>query len=175
VLDGETLVAEARSVAAVDAEVPGPVSLDQARLAAGRYRGLTEGEFSRCFVCGRTRADSFGVFAGAVEGRRLVASPWTPPSWTAEPDGRVAARFVWAVLDCPTFFASYLDRELGRSVLARLTARIDAPLTAGEEQIVVAWPIGAEGRKLDAGSAVLSAAGEPLAVARALLVEPRAD
>lgn len=59
------------------------------------------------------------------------------------------------------------------SVLARLTARIDAPIVAGEEHVVIAWPIEVDGRKHHAGSAVLSPAGEPLAIARALLIELR--
>jgi hypothetical protein len=77
------------------------------------------------------------------------------------------------VLDCPTYFAVHIDRELTLSVLARLTARIDAPVLAGEEHVVIAWPIETDGRKRHAGAAVLSGAGEPLAVARALLIEPR--
>jgi hypothetical protein len=60
------------------------------------------------------------------------------------------------------------------SVLARLTARIDAPIAAGAEHVVVAWPIDTDARKRHAGSAVLSPDGEALAVARALLIEPRA-
>jgi hypothetical protein len=173
VLDGEALVVEARSVPEVEVEVPAPVSPHEARLAAARYRGRSDGLFSRCFVCGRAREDAFGVFAGAVEGRRLVASPWTPPSWTADAAGRVLPEFVWAVLDCPTYFALYMDRELPISVLARLTARIDAPVVAGEEHVVIGWPIETDGRKRHAGSAVLSPDGEALAVARALLIEPR--
>jgi hypothetical protein len=39
---------------------------------------------------------------------------------------------------------------------------------------VIAWPIEIDGRKRHAGSAVLSRDGEALAVARALLIEPRA-
>jgi hypothetical protein len=39
--------------------------------------------------------------------------------------------------------------------------------------VVIAWPIGTDGRKRLAGSAVLSGDGEQLAVARALLIEPR--
>lgn len=173
VLDGEALVAEAGPAPELQVDVPDPVDLHEARQAAGRYRGLSDGVFSRCFVCGRARADALGVFAGEVEGRRLVASPWTPPPWTADPEGRVLAAFVWAVLDCPTFFGAHMDEELGLSVLARLTARVEAPVIAGEEHVVVGWPIGAEGRKRHAGSAVLSADGEVLAAAHALLVEPR--
>jgi hypothetical protein len=176
VLDGEALVAEARSVPPleVEVEVPAPVSPHEARLAAGRYRGLSDGLFSRCFVCGRARDDAFGVFAGSVEGRRLVASPWTPSAATADAAGNVLPEFVWAVLDCPTYFALLdMDGELPISVMARMTARLDAPVIAGEEHVVIAWPIEIDGRKHHAGSAVLSADGETLAVARALLIEPR--
>ena len=47
-------------------------------------------------------------------------------------------------------------------------------MKAGTDHVVVAWPIATEGRKRHAGSAVLSADGEQLAVAQALLIEPRA-
>jgi hypothetical protein len=173
VLDGEALIVEARAAPEFDVDVPASVSPHEARLATGRYRGLCDGPFSRCFVCGRARADALGVFAGAIEGRQLVASPWTPPDWTADAAGRVLPQFVWAVLDCPTYFACYSDRELPMSVLARLTARISAPIAAGEELVVIAWAIETDGRKRHAGSAVLSPDGEPLAAARALLIEPR--
>ncbi len=173
VLDGETFVAEARPVPELDVEVPAAVALQEARTAAARYRGLPDGVFSRCFVCGRAREDAFGVFAGAVEGRQVVASPWTPPSWTADATGSVLPEFVWAVLDCPTYFATYMEQELAPGVLARLAARIDAPVVAGEEYAVIAWPIETDGRKRHAGSAILSRDGEALAVARALLIEPR--
>jgi hypothetical protein len=174
VLDGEALVAEARAAPEFDVEVPAPVSPNEARLATAGYRGLSDGLFSRCFVCGRARADGLGVFAGAVEGRQLVASPWTPPSWTADAAGRVLGEFVWAVLDCPTYFALYMNGDLPMSVLARFTVRVNAPIAAGEEHVVMAWPIETDGRKHHAGSAVLSPDGETLAVARALLIEPRA-
>lgn len=173
VLDGEALVIEARPAPEFEVEVPAPVSPAEARGAAARYRGRSDGLFSRCFVCGPARDDAFGVFAGAVEGRRLVASPWTPPSWTADAAGRVLPEFVWAVLDCPTYFAVYMNGELPLSVLGRLTARLDAPVVSGEEHMVIAWPIGTDGRKRHAGSAVLSRDGEVLAAARALLIEPR--
>jgi hypothetical protein len=173
VLDGQTLVAEARSAAALELEVATPVSVDEARLATTRYRGSADGLFGRCFVCGRGREDALGVFAGAVEGRDVVASPWTPPDWTADDAGAVLPEFIWAVLDCPTYFAVYTDAELPMSFLGRLATRIEAPVAAGEEHVVIAWPIGADGRKRHAGAAVLSPAGVPLAVARALMIEPR--
>jgi hypothetical protein len=175
VLDGDASVMEGRPASDLEIDVPDPVTLSEAREATTRYRGWSGGLFSNCFVCGPDRDDAFGVFAGEVDGRGLVASPWTPPSWTADDSGHVRPEFVWAVLDCPTYFATYMTGELPLSVLARLAARIDAPVTAGAEHVVIAWPLESDGRKRHAGSAVLSADGEPLAVAHALLVEPRPD
>jgi len=172
-LDGDLLVVEGRPVDDLDLELPAPVSVEEAREAAGRYRGLLGGEFSRCFVCGREREDGFEVFAGEVEGRGLVASPWTPPQWAADDEGNVRPEFVWSVLDCPTYFAVHRSGELPIAFLARLTARIDAPVAAGVEHVVIGWPIEIDGRKQHAGSAILSAAGEVLAAARALMIEPR--
>ena len=172
-VDGEALVVEARSVPGIDLDVPAPVSRDEARAASQRYRAPQDGVFSRCFVCGLAREDAFAVFAGPVEGRDVVASPWTPPAWTAGDDGACHPEFVWAVLDCPTYFALYSSGDLPLSVLGRLTARIDGPIMAGAEHVVIGWPIEIDGRKHHAGSAVLSADGETLAVARALLIAPR--
>ena len=174
-LDDGTLVAEGTSMPDLEVEVPAPVTPDEARSASARYRGLVEGVFSRCFVCGRAREDAFEVFAGAVGGRQLVASPWTPPAWTADMQGNVLPEFVWAVLDCPTYFATYLDEDLAPGVLARLAARIDAPVAVGEEHIVMSWPIDVDGRKRRADAVVLSSDGTTLAVARALLIEPRTE
>ena len=173
VLDGETLIAMGTAAENLELEIPAPVGVEEAREAAGRYRGVPDGLFARCFVCGPAREDGFGVFAGEVEGRELVASPWTPPAWTAGEDDTVRPEFVWSVLDCPTYFAAHIGRELTVAFLANFAARIDAPVTAGEEHVVIAWPVELDGRKLNAGSAVLSADGQVLARARALLIAAR--
>jgi len=171
--DGKVLVAEARRGAGLRLEVPAPVDPEAARRATAAYQGPRDGIFSHCFVCGRARADSFGVFAGEVQGRGLVASPWTPPAWTAGEDGAVRPEFVWAALDCPTYFASYLGAEPALAFLVRASAEVDAPVPAGEEHVVIGWPLRAEGRKRTAASALLSAAGEVLARCEVMLVEPR--
>jgi len=174
VSDGDTLIAEAHPAAALAPEVPAPVSLEAARAAMDGYRGLDTGPFRHCFVCGRAREDAFGVFAGKVEGRDVVASTWTPPASAGDERGEVRPELVWAVLDCPTYFAAYLDDDLGLSFLVRFAARIDAPVIVEREHVVIAWPIERDGRKRRAGSAVLMPEGQTLAVADALLVEPRA-
>ena len=174
VLNGETLVAEASAVPDLTLEVPEPVRVEEARAAKSRYRGKPDDLFGRCFVCGRARGDALGVFAGNVDGRELVASPWTPPDWTADDEGRVLPEFVWAVMDCPTYFAVYPDTS-PLSFLARMAARIDAPVMAGEEHVVISWPLESDGRKRHAGAAVLSAEGDVLAAARGLMIEPREE
>lgn len=177
--DGDELIADAERADSEDfdlVEPPGPVSLDEAIAAHERYRGTTGGPMSHCFVCGRDREDALGVHAGPIEGRDLVASPWTPPIWTAGSDGAsVRPEIVWAVLDCPTYFAAYRDAPdpLPISLLARFTARLDAPIRIGEPHVVIGWPIAVEGRKRHAASAIFTPAGETLAVARALVIEPR--
>ena len=156
VMNGETVVAEAAPTEPLVLDVPDPVGVGDARAASRSYRGRAEGPFSRCFVCGPARGDGFDVFAGAVAGREgLVASPWTPPAWTADDEGNVRDEFVWAVLDCPTYFALYPESN-PLSFLARMSARIDGPVRAGEQHVVMAWPIEKDGRKHHAGSAAVS-------------------
>lgn len=174
-LHGETLIAEARPLSGLEVTVPEPVGVEAARLASGRYRAPSDGLFSNCFVCGRARGeDCLEVFAGPVEGRELVATPWTPPAWSADADGEVRPEFVWATLDCPSYFAVHIEGELTQSVLVRQRAELLSPVRAEEEHVVIAWPIAIEGRKRLAGAAVLSATGETVAAAEALLLEPRA-
>ncbi len=173
-LDRDRVIVEARRVPAFEIEVPAPVSPEQAREAMGRYPGEEEGPFSRCFVCGLAREDSLGVFSGRVEGREVVASTWTPPDWTAGEDGRARPEFVWSVLDCPTFFGAFIDvEELPLSFLGRITARIDSLPAIGEEHVLMSWPLGINGRKAESGVALLTATGEVLAAARAVLIEAK--
>lgn len=167
------LIGEARALEGLELAVPEPIGLEEARAASERYRAPADGVFSQCFVCGRAREDGFGVFAGPVEGRELAASPWTPFPWTAGAEGAVRPEFVWATLDCPTYFASHLTGELTLSMLVRQRTQLHAPVPVAAEHVVIAWPIEAEGRKRLAGAAVLSAEGELLASTEILLVEPR--
>jgi hypothetical protein len=173
--DGEDLVAEACSASGFELDVPEPVGVEAARAATAGYRGKSDGPFANCFVCSRTREDTMGVHAGPVEGRELVATPWTPPPWADDGSGAVRPEIVWAVLDCPTYFAAYMrhPEPLPPAVMARFTGRLDAPVPVGEEHVVIAWPLEADGRKRHAGVAIVSAGGDVLARARALLIEPR--
>jgi hypothetical protein len=167
-LDGETLVAEAVA-GEVDLDPPPAVGLDEAERAAARYPGFERHAFPACFVCGpdRREGDGLRIFAGPVPGRDVFAAPWIAPDDVARP-------VVWAALDCPGAIAVGFPAR-GETLLGRFAARIDRIPEPGEECVVVAWPLGEDGRKLYAGTALFSAAGEPLAVARATWIEPRAQ
>jgi hypothetical protein len=171
-LAGETLIAEAAPAPGFAPDVPEPPAPAVARKAAAGYPAPADGLFAKCFVCGRAREDSFRVFAGPA-GDRLVASPWTPPEWTAGEDAKVRPEFSWAVLDCPTYFAAFAGGELPVAFMAQVTAEVLEAANPGEEHVVAAWPIASEGRKHRAGSGVFTADGRLLAVSEALMIEPR--
>jgi hypothetical protein len=54
-----------------------------------------------------------------------------------------------------------------------MTARVDRMPAAGERCVVASWPLGEEGRKLYAGTALFAADGELLALARQTWIVPR--
>jgi hypothetical protein len=171
-LAGEALIAEAEPAPEFAPEVPNSPGPESAREAMQGYPAPADGLFASCFVCGRAREDSFGVFAGPA-GDSLLASTWTPPGWTAGEDGEVRPEFSWAVLDCPTYFAAFSGGDLPIAFMARVTARVIEPATPGEEHVVTAWPIAADGRKHTAGSALFDSGGRLLAVSEVLLIEAR--
>ena len=79
---------------------------------------------------------------------------------------------VWAAIDCPGAYAVGAEGR-GDLVLGRMTARILRVPDGGEQCVVTAWPLGEEGRKVFAGTALFSADGELLALARQVWIEPR--
>jgi hypothetical protein len=173
---GDTLVAEATPSPSWPAlEIPGRVSMAEARLTAGWARYFQDPVFPYCFVCGMNRrpGDGLRIFPGPVPGRALWAAPWTPNFSVAGTDGRVRPEVVWAALDCPSGIAAAEDAGLGADtviVLGRMTASVAVPPAPGEECRVIAWPAGGEGRKLTAGSALFGPDGQLLAVARSVWI-----
>ena len=106
---GRTLIAEAAAAPGSPApEIPGPVSLAEARGVAGRAHYYADPLFPDCFVCGMGRepGDGLRIFPGPVAGRRLCAAPWTPDSSVAGTDGKVRPEVAWAALDCPSGIAA---------------------------------------------------------------------
>jgi hypothetical protein len=173
---GRRLIAEAISSPVPPAlEIPGPVSMAEARTAAGRAQYFQDPIFPGCFVCGMSRqpGDGLRIFPGPVPGRGVWAAPWTPDPSVAGTDGRVRPEVVWAALDCPSGIAAAEDAGLGQDtaiLLGRMTASLSALPAPGDQGRVIAWPDGRDGRKLAAGSALLGPGGVVLAVARTVWI-----
>ena len=172
--DGDEEIARAQA-AELSLEVPPPVSLEEASEASTRFPYALDGHaFPACFGCGPERAEGDGlrIFAGPVAGREDVyAAPWTPHESLADGAGLVRSEFVWAALDCPGGCRVSNPRSTPPVVLARLTARLGRPVCADRTYVVIAWPLEREGRKREAGTALLSTDGEVAACARALWIE----
>jgi hypothetical protein len=176
-LDGERLIAEGAAVKP-DWDVPAPASTREAAAAVPASPFLKRPRpFTTCFVCGPDRPahDGLEIYPGALETGDLHAGTWTPSADLAGDDGHVRPEIVWAALDCPTSgpIANWHREgdELRPIVLARLAVDIRAPVVAGREHVVTAWPIEIDGRKRHAGAALFSADGELLASSRALWIE----
>jgi len=162
-LDGDALVAEARP-APVEVDPPAPVTVEGAAAARERHVRDWSPDFGECYVCG-VRDDGLDVRVGPVAGREpLHAAPVALRE--AGPE------FVWAAIDCPGAYAVGAEGR-GDIVLGRMTARIDRVPVAEEELVVTGWPLGEDGRKLYAGTALFTAAGELLALARQTWIVPK--
>ena len=101
-----------------------------------------------------------------MAGSDVHAAPWTAVD--------VAPEVVWAAIDCPGAYAVGGPGR-GEVVLGRMAAEIRRWPEEHEQCVVVAWPLGEEGRKLYAGTALTSADGDVLAVARQTWIAPRAE
>jgi hypothetical protein len=163
-LDGDALVAEARP-APVEVQPPTPpVSIADAEAARERHVRDWSPDFGECYVCG-LREDGLEIRVGPVAGREpLHAAPVALREAGTE--------FVWAAVDCPGAYAVGAEGR-GEIVLGRMTARIDRVPDVGEECVATAWPVGEDGRKLYAGTALFSSVGELLALARQTWIVPR--
>jgi hypothetical protein len=166
VLDEGSVVAEGKP-AGVELDLPDPPSFDEAA-AAALPQGDLDSPFPECFVCGAQRSlgDGLRIFAGPL-GEGLVAATWVPA------ESHQAPEFVWAALDCPGAYAGGFGvGERGTLVLGRLAATVDAVPRAGEQCVVVGWPLGEEGRKVYAGTALYGEGGRLLGSARATWIQP---
>ena len=168
---GSTLVGEARP-ATLDLAVP---DLPDAKRIAGaeeRFNHFKKDDFHLCFACGSGRKEGVGLrlLTGPVEGTDLVAAQWVPHSGFASADGRIPTRILWSALDCPGVWS--LIRDTGViMLLGRLTAEVDDDLMAGTRCTVIGWPIGREGRKAHAGTAIFDDAGRLRGRAKAVWID----
>jgi hypothetical protein len=175
VRDGETLVAEG-APDRLQLDVPDPISPERAAATseAGREQWFAHHPFPTCVVCGPARGphDGLRIFPGPLGDGRFAAG-WTPDESVGDGDGHVRDECVWAALDCPT--SAPVANFEGRPpvVLGRLTARVGSSLRVGEPYAILAWPLGADGRKLHSAAALFDSEGQLLCVSRALWIELR--
>lgn len=172
--DGETLVGS--GVAAfLGLDIPPPPSLAQAQAAMERYPCYEGHTFPTCFVCGPERPahDGLEIFPGQVTDSALLACRWQPAEDMLDAEGCVRAEIVWSALDCPGYFAAMGER-LHPAVLGELLGELFAPIPGAAPLVVYAWPLGEDGRKFYAGTAIATADGEVLAASRSTWIQLKA-
>ncbi|MDQ3065565.1 MAG: hypothetical protein M3R12_00235 [Actinomycetota bacterium] len=162
--EGDDLIAEAER-ATLEIDPPAPPSLAQAEDAVTRHVRFPGENFSECFSCGLRPEDGLCIHVGPVEGRNLHAAPWRAHG--------VSAEVVWAAIDCAGAYAVG-GQGRGDVLLGRMAAEIRRLPDEGEQCIVAAWPLGEDGRKLYAGTALFGAEGELFALARQTWIAPKA-
>ena len=173
---GTTEVATA-TPARLEIDVPPPPPYVQSVWASQHYAGFRDHVFPGCFVCGpeRRRGDGLRIFPGMLE-TGIVAAPWLPGDDLDGGDGKVAAIFHWAALDCPGYFAVAGRNQL--ILLGEMHARVDRRVHVGEACRVIGWKLGTNGRKHQAGTAIFDEDGDLCAWARATWIrldDPPAD
>lgn len=169
-LDGQTLVGTA-APSPFDLEVPAAPTVEQAKEAMKRYPCYQGHVFPTCFVCGpgRPAHDGLEIFPGPVEDWGLLASSWRPDRGLLDEEGEVRPEIVWSALDCPGYFAC-MGKQPRPAVLGELQLKILETVPGNEPLVVFAWPLGQEGRKLFAGTALATANGKVLACARSIWI-----
>jgi hypothetical protein len=172
-MDGEALVAEAKP-AKLEIDVPAPFGIAAAADAATRYDREQVHPFPTCYVCGPHRAEGEGMrlMPGSAGRDGIVETVWTPLPEHSNDGTQVNPEFLWAALDCPGAVAVMGDSLLP-AVLGRLTAEIYRPVPVGRPLEIMAWPIGEDGRKLFAGTALYDEDGELCAAATSIWIVPK--
>lgn len=169
-MEGEKPVVTAKALADFDLALPAFPE----RYKTDTPKTLATG-FDSCFVCGvdRTPGDGLCLYSEAQPGPsdQWIAAFDVDPAFCDE-HGTLKQRFLVAALDCPGF-AAVSGGVM--AVLARFKVKISGSLKRGEAAEVYAWPISHAGRKMVAGTAVLSRDREVVACAEALWIKISPD
>jgi hypothetical protein len=177
----ETLIAES-AVVPLTLEVPAAPSYAQALELQPRSPALVKsinprfpdriGPHPVCFCCGAEHGDGLQVYAAPTSDGGMVAAAWPTQRAWAEANGHLPAPYVWTALDCPGQFAFYAA-GIRTGMLGRLCARLEHPVDAGEQCVVIGWRIGIEGRRHYAGTALFDSSGRLCAYAKAVWIGRR--
>ncbi|MCW5748641.1 MAG: hypothetical protein KIT36_20800 [Alphaproteobacteria bacterium] len=154
------LICEARAVA-LDLDPPGLQDWSTAEHLSATGGSGADSDFQWCLVCGRGRAVGDGL---RVLGQRVGTTPvslsiYRPHTAHAAADGRIDSAFLWGTLDCPGAWAVQEADDLRPAMTGRMTGRVMYRPEPGEDCMVVGWRLGAQGRKLFAGTALYTRTG----------------
>ena len=141
-------------------------------LAKTRFTEFKKDDFEQCFGCGaaRNEGDGLRLLTGPIEGSQIVATHWEPHEKFADANGNIPTRILWSALDCPGVWSIIRDSGV-IMLLGRLTAQVDLDLLAGTRCTVIGWPIGREGRKALAGTAIYDDQGKIRGCAKAVWID----
>lgn len=156
-------------------ETPPPIDFSRAERASHAYPGFGRHLFPGCFCCGpaREEGDGLRVFPGPLGERNLAAAAWVPHHAFADAEGVVRPEILWAALDCPALWSLIFHAPADSDahvVTGTIAMHIAAPVRAGERHVILAWPMGADRRKVVAGAALYKDDGTLLAAARQLCI-----
>ena len=171
---GDSLVASG-AAAMLELDVPAPPTEEEAQAAMKDFPCYEGHMFPTCFVCGPERdpRDGLELFPGPVAGREpLWACLWHPAADLLDRDGVVRPEILWSALDCPGYFAA-MNGALRPALLGELVGELNNRVHGDNPLVVYAWPLGEDGRKIFAGTAVASG-GEVVARARSTWIELKA-
>lgn len=164
--DGDLLVASGKP-AVLQLEIPAPPSVEDALAAMDSFPCYEGHAFPTCFVCGPGREcrDGLELFPGPCGSDGLWACLWRPAADLLDNEGNVLPEILWSALDCPGYFAA-MGKLLLPALLGELVGELRSAVSGDGPLVVYAWPLGEEGRKVYAGTAIATAAGEIVACSR---------
>ncbi len=171
--DDANIVALVKPTSVDFAPLPAP-SLQQAREAESRYTGFCSHPFPTCFVCGpqRTEEDGLRLFPGSLSEPAVAGQPvacvWQPYEALADEQGNLRPEFIWAALDCPTYFGAYNALGNPTAVLGRQAVQIlQRRLPANQDYLLQSWQLDHDGRKCHSAGALYTLDGQCVALCRA--------
>jgi hypothetical protein len=164
VRDGDQLIAEVRATR-IEMAWPSGIavpSFAEAEIWSTHFIAREHHSYPFCFVCGNKRAprDGLRIHPGRLPGSRAdgpVAAPFVPDASLANAAGVIPPEMVWAALDCTGYFGVY-QPGTPNALLGRMAAVVDT-VAPGEPCVATGWPLGGEGRKRFAGTALHGADG----------------
>ena len=174
-MQGDTLIVQGEEIGETDAvlaDIPAPVTYEQALEAEQHPWFPPHNPFPECYICGHKRDihDAAHLMSGRVEGRDdgVLACVWRPHLYLT--GDKISQCEMAAVLDCPSAWAIFEPGD--KALIANQKLVLLRELDRDEDYIVISWPIHRdESRKMLSGSAINTKDGELVAAAKCLWIK----